>query len=150
MANFQKKKNFHKFSRYFHMSNGGWKCITLNCCRHHMGVRKLVLLKTPIIFDFPQIYSLFSGLLNLIPYFLIFGQQVLVSIFMWERSPNLSLHNTNFGIFMVSMAPEIFAISGKDTASPIFSGIRKCTVRKCETNKIWFFSMFFGHDCLNK
>ena len=117
---FSKKIFFHKFSRYFHMSNGGWKCITLNCFRHHMVVRKLVLLKTPIIFDFPQIYSLFSGLLNLISYFRIFCQQVLASIFMWERSPNLSLHNANFGIFMASMAPEIFVISGKDTVRPDF------------------------------
>ena len=39
---------------------------------------------------------------------------------MWQESPNLPLHNPNFGIFIASMVPEIFAFLGTDTARPDF------------------------------
>ena len=39
---------------------------------------------------------------------------------MSQESPNLSLHNANFGIFIARMVPEIFAFLGTDTARPDF------------------------------
>ena len=39
---------------------------------------------------------------------------------MSKESPNLSLHNANFGIFIARMVPEIFAFLGTDTARPDF------------------------------
>ena len=43
----------------------------------YRGQKAHVEKKGPIIFDLPQIYSLFSEPLNLIQYFRTFGQQVL-------------------------------------------------------------------------
>ena len=39
---------------------------------------------------------------------------------MSQESPNLPLHNANFGIFIARMVPEIFAFLGTDTARPHF------------------------------
>ena len=39
---------------------------------------------------------------------------------MWQESPNLSLYNSNFEIFITGMVSKIFAFLGTDTARPDF------------------------------
>ena len=76
--------------------------------------------KPPSFLTSRKFTHFFSELLSLIRYFRTFGQQVLTQIFMSQESPNLPLHNANFGIVIARMVPEIFAFLGTDTARPDF------------------------------
>eukprot|EP00493_Phyllostaurus_siculus_P021584 UN21912 len=68
---------------------------------------------------------------------------------MSQKSPNLPLHNANFGIFIARMVPEIFAFLGTDTARPDFEITTFiCVIRRA---MIFFFVVVFvAHaNCCN-
>ena len=62
---------------------------------------------------------------------------------MWQKSPNLSLHNASFGIFIACMVPEIFAFLGTDTpveiCIPLVGWLKIFRKVECGKWKVTFF-----------